>query len=63
MDVTISDDLAVLDTQRIQTADTATGVCLKWSVRGSVNLDVRKVAGFNAVLSGVFVDAASEPNE
>ena len=56
MDVMLSDDLTVLNTQRVQTAETVAGVRLSWSVRGSMNLELRKVAGFNAVLSGVFID-------
>lgn len=56
MEVALSDDLNVLDTQRVQTAETAAGAGLSWTIQGPVTVEVRKVAGFNAVLSGVFVD-------
>ena len=49
-------DGRVLDTQKAAVAETAKGVYLTWTVTGSVVLEVKKSAGFNAVSSGVFVD-------
>ena len=56
MEVKLADDFNVLDTQQVQTTETAGGVCVQWAARGSVNIEIRKLAGFNMVLSGIFVD-------
>ncbi len=56
MRVALGDDVADLDTQRVPTAESAQGVCLRWAARGSIHIEIRKEAGFNTVLSGVFVD-------
>ena len=50
-------DGALLDAQNADAAATANGVYLSWTVTGSVELEVTKTAGFNAVASAVFVDA------
>ncbi|MBI2302141.1 MAG: hypothetical protein HYU66_24825 [Armatimonadetes bacterium] len=57
MQVALLDDLGL----ELSTADAAmeemdTGVYLGWTVTGPVTIEVRKRAGFNAVVSGVFVD-------
>ncbi|HQL75340.1 MAG TPA: hypothetical protein PLD58_19325 [Phycisphaerae bacterium] len=36
--------------------ETDKGVYLTWTVSGEVQIDVRKLAGFNAVISGIFID-------
>jgi hypothetical protein len=60
LEVTVADDLAPLDSRRVSIAETAGGVYLSWTVTGPVKVVVRKLAGFNAVLSGVFLDDAAE---
>jgi hypothetical protein len=56
LEVSLADDLAPLDTRRVSIAETAGGVYLTWTVTGPMNVTVRLLAGFNAVLSAVFVD-------
>jgi hypothetical protein len=46
----------LLDAQNAEATATANGVYLSWTVTGSVELEVTKTAGFNAVASAVFVD-------
>ena len=60
MDVVLSDDFAQLDARPIAVQETDGGVYLSWQVTGPVNIELKKTAGFNAVLSGVFVDSAAE---
>jgi hypothetical protein len=48
---------AVLTTQSVSSF--ANGVYLKYTIAGSVNIVVSKVAGPNAVMSGLFIDPAS----
>jgi hypothetical protein len=60
LEVSLADDLAPLDSRRVSIAETAGGIYLRWTVTGPINVAVRKPAGFNVVLSGVFVDGAAE---
>ena len=50
-------DGKVLDTQRATKEETAAGIYLTWKVSGAVTIHARKTEGFNAAVSGVFVDA------
>ena len=56
MDVSLADDFTVLSKASVNTENAAGGVYLSWIVSGPVNIEARKQAGFNVVLSGVFVD-------
>ncbi len=58
MEVALSGDLGALDAQQATIEETDRGVYLKWTVTGPVTVEVRKTAGYNAVISGVFVDPA-----
>jgi hypothetical protein len=49
-------DGKVLDTQRATKEETAAGIYLTWTVSGPVTVHARKTEGFNAAVSGVFVD-------
>jgi len=49
-------DGKVLDTQAATQAETGAGVYLTWVVSGPVTIHARKTEGFNAVVSGVFMD-------
>jgi hypothetical protein len=57
MEAVVRDETGVLDRQMISTAETDRGIYLRWTIRGKVTIELNKKAGFNAVLSGVFVDA------
>ena len=52
LDVAVGSARAV----RVSKQETASGVYLMWRVEGPFNSRIRNVEGFNAVLSGVFVD-------
>lgn len=54
--VTLSDEFAPLAATDVSAADAANGVYLTWTVRGNVYVALEKTAGFNVVLSGVFID-------
>jgi uncharacterized protein (DUF2147 family) len=54
--VTLSDEFAPLTATDVSAADAANGVYLTWTVRGNVYVALEKTAGFNVVLSGVFID-------
>lgn len=54
--VTLSDEFAPLSSADVVASDTACGVYLTWIVRGNVYIGLQKTAGFNVVLSGVFID-------
>ncbi len=45
-----------VDSQEVSTSETAQGIYLSWTVAGEVTITLRKLAGFNVVASGVFVD-------
>jgi hypothetical protein len=45
-----------LDAQQVSTDETARGIYLTWTVTGPVVAEVRKLAGYNAVASAVFID-------
>ncbi|MCX6937902.1 MAG: GH36 C-terminal domain-containing protein [Verrucomicrobia bacterium] len=49
-------DGKVLDTQAATPAETGAGIYLTWVVSGPVTIHARKKEGFNAVVSGVFMD-------
>ena len=57
--VTISNAVtgAVLSTQTVSSF--SSGVYLEWAVSGNVLITIRKIAGSNAVLSGLFLDASA----
>jgi hypothetical protein len=54
--VTLNDEFVPLASVDVSTKDTASGVYLTWNVSGNVYVVLDKTAGFNVVLSGVFVD-------
>jgi hypothetical protein len=54
-EITISDEFAPLDVAEVSAAESMGGVYLTWQVTGPVNVQLRKKAGHNVVLSGVFV--------
>jgi hypothetical protein len=58
MEVGLADDLQTLDSRRVTTVETEGGVYLTWLAHGPLSIEVHKLAGFNAVLSAVFVDSA-----
>ncbi len=58
VNITLSNGFKPLDSRDARVKETGRGVYLTWTVRGPVIAELRKTAGFNAVLSGVFVDAA-----
>ncbi|MBI3921278.1 MAG: hypothetical protein HY318_07670 [Armatimonadetes bacterium] len=61
MEVVLTDDMgARLSGARASKPETDSGVYLKWEVTGPVTVQVRKLAGYNAVVSGVFIDSAGE---
>ena len=60
MEITLSDEFASLSTEQVCTEETAGGIYLSWTLSGTVNVELKKKAGYNAVLSGVFVDPAVE---
>lgn len=49
-------DGTVLSTQSATKEETAAGIYLTWTVSGPVTVHARKTEGFNAAVSGVFVD-------
>ena len=59
-EVVLSDEFAAVSTASVTVAETAGGAYLSWQVIGAVNIELRKTAGHNTVLSGVFVDPAIE---
>ncbi len=54
--VTLNDEFVPLTSVDVPANDTANGAHLTWTVTGSVYVVLDKTAGFNVVLSGVFVD-------
>jgi hypothetical protein len=56
MEVSLAGALGPLDARRVSAAESGKGIHLTWEVRGPVRVYVRKRAGYNAVISGVFVD-------
>lgn len=46
----------ILDEREVSALETGQGVYLSWKVAGPVVIRTRKIAGANAVISGVFVD-------
>jgi hypothetical protein len=56
----ISDETGPLDARRSTREEAAGGIYLTWTVSGAVDLEVRKIEGFNAVVSGVFVDPVGD---
>ncbi len=59
MELTVkTKDGRVLDAQKATAEETAKGVYLRWKVTGSVTVEAKKTRGYNAVVSGVFVDEA-----
>ena len=55
-----SRDGRVYDRQNTTVAETNQGVYFSWEVTGPATIRARKTAGYNAAVSGVFVDAATE---
>ena len=58
MEVALTGELGALDAQQATIEETDRGVYLRWTVTGPITIEVRKTAGYNAVISGVFVDPA-----
>ena len=58
--ITLDDEFASLSTADVSATDAAGGVYLTWTASGTVNVALKKMAGYNVVLSGVFVDPANE---
>ncbi len=56
LEASISGETGPLDARRAGPEETAAGVYLTWTASGPVDLEVRKVEGFNSVASGVFID-------
>ena len=50
---------AILDTRAIN--NFTNGIYLQWDVTGNVVITITRLAGANAVLSGIFLDSASTP--
>jgi hypothetical protein len=57
-EVTVSGEEGPLDARKADRSETAAGAWLSWKVTGPVTIDVRKLEGFNAVLSAVLIDPA-----
>ncbi len=55
-EVRIGNDAASLSVQRATVQEMLGGVWLTWTVAGETAIEVKKTAGYNAVLSGVFID-------
>ena len=60
LEIALSDEFASLSTEHVSVTETAGGVYLTWTASGTVNVELTKKAGYNVVLSGVFVDPAVE---
>jgi len=59
IEATVEDTFgAFADRQEATATDTAEGIYLTWTVAGEVTLTLRKLAGFNVVVSGIFIDEA-----
>lgn len=58
MNIVVRDEITTLDRQNVSVAETAKGAYLTWVVTGPVSVKLSKAAGFNVVLSGVFIDPA-----
>jgi hypothetical protein len=56
MDVVLSDDFSRLDAKPVRVQETDGGIYVAWQVCGPVSVELKRTAGYNAVLSGVFVD-------
>ena len=46
----------ISDRQSASVAEMGNGIYLSWEVTGSVTIKAPKTAGFNATVSGVFID-------
>ena len=57
--IELSDESSVLATSDASALENAQGTYLSWSVTGPVRVKLTKKAGFNATLSGVFIDPAA----
>lgn len=55
-EIAIADESGIIDIRAVPREETARGVYLSWRVTGPVAAQIRKMAGYNVVLSGVFVD-------
>ena len=60
VEIALSDEFASLSTEQVSATDAAGGVYVTWTASGTVNVELKKTAGYNVVLSGVFVDPAIE---
>ncbi len=45
------------DRQKVTAEETLQGIYLSWTVTGEATLTLRKLAGFNVVASGIFINA------
>ena len=60
VEIVLSDEFASLSTEQVSAEETAGGIYLTWTASGTVNVELKKTAGYNTVLSGVFVDPVVE---
>jgi hypothetical protein len=60
LEIALSDEFVALSSEQVSVAETAGGVYLTWTASGTLNVELKKKAGFNAVLSGLFLDPAVE---
>ncbi len=60
LEIALSDDFASLGTERVSVTEMGGGAWLTWIATGTLNVELKKTAGHNAVLSGLFVDPAAE---
>lgn len=60
LEIALSDDFASLSTEGVSVTEMGGGAWLTWMVTGTVNVELKKTAGHNAVLSGLFVDPGTE---
>ena len=57
--IELSDEERVLASCEASKQENAQGTYLSWTVTGPVRVKLTKKAGFNATLSGVFIDPAT----
>ena len=56
--VAVRSEAGPQDLRRLSKAETAGGAYLSWTVSGSQTIEVKKLVGYNAVVSGIFIDPA-----
>ena len=63
VEIVLSDEFAALSTAQVSATESAGGVYVTWMASGPVHVELKKTAGYNVVLSGVFVDPATKSGE